>query len=161
MAYMNAQLNGLGFFDPMSLIAPVASSLLKGDSGGSGSKAPPQVAVQAQVSPQISPIFQQQFQPSNSPISAGASQYMPTAQGALGPSVPGSVPGASPFPEMPSAAGVPVSLPGSSSVLPATIFGMQAKHVIIGAAILAAVLIIAKKQRAKRRMQTRRVDLAL
>lgn len=160
MAYMNSQLNGLGTFDPTSLL-PVAAKLISGGSGsGSSARGSDGInvspVISAQVSPQISPIFQQQFQPSNSPISAGASQFMPTSQGAV---VPGSIPGASPFPEMPSAAGIPVSLPGSA--IPATIFGMQAKHVIIGAAILAAVLIIAKKQQAKRRTQTRRVDLEI
>lgn len=161
MAYMNSQLDGLGTFDPTSLL-PVAAKLLTGGGSGSGTSARGSdgiyvsPAISTQVSPQISPIFQQQFQPSNSPISAGASQFMPTSQGAV---VPGSIPGASPFPEMPSAAGIPVSLPGSA--MPATIFGMQVKHVIIGAAILAAVLIIAKKQQAKRRTQTRRVDLEI
>jgi len=155
----NRQLNGLGTFDPTALI-PLATKLIPGASGGGGGGAGSGVTVSpvisAQVSPQISPIFQQQFQPSNSPISAGASQFMPTSQGAM---VPGSTAGSSPFPEMPNAGGIPVSLPGSA--MPATIFGMQTKHVIIGAAILAAVLIIAKKQQAKRRTQTRRVDLEL
>lgn len=161
MAYMNRQLNGLGDFDPTSLL-PVAAKLLTGGGSGSGSSArggegiSVSPVISAQVSPQISPIFQQQFQPSNSPISAGASQYMPTSQGAM---IPGSVPGMSPFPDAPSAGGV--SLPVAASAIPSMIFGMQTKHVIIGAAIIAAVLIIAKKQQAKRRTQTRRVDLAL
>lgn len=36
--------------------------------------------IQSQISPQISPVFQQAFQPSNSPMSAGTTQNMPTAQ---------------------------------------------------------------------------------
>lgn len=163
MAYMNsAQLSGLGNFDPSALI-PLATKLIGGSSGGGGGGAGSGVTVSpvisAQVSPQISPIFQQQFQPSNSPISAGASQFMPTSQGAL---VPGSAAGASPFPEMPSAGGLPLSPAGVTSTgpLPGTIFGIRTGYVILGAAVIAAAILIAKNKR-RARTSTRRVDLEI
>jgi len=160
MAYMrNRQLNGLGTFDPSALI-PLAAKLIPGASGGGGGGAGSGVTVSpvisAQVSPQISPIFQQQFQPSNSPISAGASQFMPTTQGAA---VPGYS-GASPFPEAPSAGGLPLAPSGLTSTgpLPGTIFGMRTGYVIVGAAVIAAVILIARSKR-KNRYSSRRVDL--
>lgn len=159
MAYMrNRQLNGLGTFDPSALI-PLAAKLIPGASGGGGGGAGSGVTVSpvisAQVSPQISPIFQQQFQPSNSPISAGASQFMPTTQGAA---VPGYS-GASPFPEAPSAGGLLPTTPGLTSTgpLPGTIFGIRTGYVILGAAVIAAVIIARKRQ--GKRYSTKRVDL--
>ena len=160
---MNRQLNGLGDFDPTSLL-PVAAKLLTGGGSGSGSSArggegiSVSPVISAQVSPQISPIFQQQFQPSNSPISAGASQFMPTTQGAA---VPGYS-GASPFPEAPSAGGLPLAPAGVSSTgpLPDTIFGIRTGYVILGAAVIAAAILVARNKR-RSRVSSRRVDLEL
>lgn len=42
-------------------------------------------AIQTQISPQISPAFQQAFQPSNSPMTAGAAQTLPTIQSSAPP----------------------------------------------------------------------------
>lgn len=158
---MNAQLNGLGFIETLAPFIPLATKLIGGDSGGSGSKQAPAVTMSTQVSPQISPIFQQQFQPSNSPISAGASQYMPTSQNA---GVPGSNAGTSPFPDAPSAGGYPLvptsngSALTSTGPLPGTIFGMRTGYVIVGAAVIAAVILIARNKR-KNRYSSRRVDM--
>jgi len=154
---MNAQMHGLGFIETLAPFIPLATKLIGGDSGGGGSaKQSPAVTMSTQVSPQISPIFQQQFQPSNSPISAGASQFMPTTQGAA---VPGYS-GASPFPEAPSAGGLPLapSALTSTGPLPGTIFGMRTGYVIVGAAVIAAVILIARNKR-KNRYSSRRVDL--
>ena len=149
-------LNGVGDLDPLTLLPTAAKLLTSGGSGSGGAAGGAGITVSptisAQVSPQISPIFQQQFQPSNSPISAGASQYMPTAQG----TVPGSIPGTSPFPDAVSASGLPVSLPSTASVVPSTIFGVQTKYVILGVAVIAAVLIMQKR---KRGGASRKVDL--
>ena len=53
--------------------------------------------IQTQISPQISPAFQQAFQPSNSPMTAGTSQNMPTSQAAA-PPVPTYQPPPAPAP---------------------------------------------------------------
>jgi hypothetical protein len=84
---------------------------------------------------------------------------MPTTPGAL---EPGGYAGASPFPDAPSAGGLPMVPTDLTSTgpIPGTIFGMRTGYVILGAAVIAAVILVARNRR-NQRGKMRRVDLEL
>lgn len=145
------QMNGMGAgFDPVTLL-PAAMKLLGPSSGGGGSMLPSDSgirvspAINTQVSPQISPVFQQQFQPQNSAASAGTSQFLPTTQSQGSGAVPGSIPGMSPFPDAPSAAGF--NTPFSPVVQDGAVPSINPAYIAIGAVAVIAVVMYARKRR--------------
>lgn len=83
-------LAGLGFWE--SVAGALASGLTSGSGGPAGAPQPDiTVSPPITVSPQISPVFQQQFQPSDSAMSAGTSQTLPST-------VPGMMPAGAALP---------------------------------------------------------------
>jgi hypothetical protein len=178
--HYRARRNGMGFLpELMSLASSFMDSASGGGSGSPGSSSPAGAAggaggaggqgardiqvspaIQTQVSPQISPVFQQQFQPSNSGMTAGTSQYLPTNMSAPNSGMPGAqtAPGGS----LPGSGGAyPANYPGQSyqyppSAIPGPFtsgaetggFQKYLPYLLLGGAGLLGVFFMMRKKRA-------------